>query len=52
MLVIIRALLFGVMVWLTYKDITTPKGIQYKYFSTWVAYSTLVFFFLMLIISM
>lgn len=50
-LVLIRGLEFAAMVWLTYKDITM-KGIQYKFFTVWGAYSTLVFFGLMLIVSL
>ena len=50
-LVLIRGLAFATMVWLTYKDVSM-KGFQYRFFTNWGAYSTLVFFGLMLIVSL
>ena len=50
MIVLIRLALLGAMAWLTYKDIQM-KGIQYRFFTVWGAYSTLLFFFLMFIVS-
>ena len=50
-LVLVRALLLGTMIWLTYKDIVM-KGVQYKFFTVWGAYSTLLCFFCLLVVSL
>lgn len=50
-LVLIRALLFGVMIWLTHLDIKRG-GIKFKFFSVWGAQSTLYTTFLFLLVSL